>query len=176
MSDLIWKEIQEYPNYSVSNTGLIRNNNTNKILKQTINKTGYYFLAVAPNGRHGKTKCFRVHREVAKAFIPNPDNLPQVNHKDGNKLNNCVDNLEWCTNSYNVQHAYNNNLLIAPRGEECTFSVLTEELIAHIRSIYIPRHKEFGLRALAQKFGLKHNTLSNALNGNTWKHINTQVS
>jgi hypothetical protein len=171
MSDLFWKQIEEYPNYSVSNTGLIKNNTSGRILKQTLNKTGYYFLAVAPDGRKGKTKCFRVHREVAKAFVPNPDNLPQVNHKDGIKIHNHVDNLEWCTASHNIQHAVDTGLKVYKRGEDCTQSVLTEEFIAKIRSMYIPRDKEFGLRALADKFGMKHNTLSNALNGNTWKHI-----
>lgn len=63
--------------------------------------TGYEKVMLCKNGGY---KMARVHRLVAEAFIPNPNNLPMVNHKDENKLNNCVDNLEWCDNSYNVRY------------------------------------------------------------------------
>jgi hypothetical protein len=72
------------------------------ILKSNKDNKGYQRIRVTINR---KKMSFKVHREVAKAFIPNPDNLPQVNHMDGNKSNNSVDNLEWCTNQQNVIHA-----------------------------------------------------------------------
>lgn len=68
---------------------------------------GYMQVALSVNKKHA---CFKVHRLVAKAFIPNPENKPQVNHKDGNKLNNNVNNLEWVTCSENHSHAYNTGL------------------------------------------------------------------
>jgi hypothetical protein len=73
-----------------------------KILKPSLNKRGYLYIWLCKNAKY---KGFRIHRIVAKTFIPNPENKPQVNHIDRNVLNNCVDNLEWCTNSENMNHA-----------------------------------------------------------------------
>lgn len=87
-----------YP-YTVSNTGRVFNGMTE--LKQS-NVCGYKVVALKQT--NGKFKQQRVHRLVAQAFIPNPDNLPQVNHKDEDKTNNCVDNLEWCTADYNNKY------------------------------------------------------------------------
>lgn len=89
----IWKEYKD-THYSASNTGKIRNDRTGKILKPRVNEKGYHTVCI---GR----KCIRVHRMVAECFIPNPDNLPQINHKDEDKTNNSAENLEWCCNRYN---------------------------------------------------------------------------
>ncbi len=96
-----WRNIIGFENkYQVSNIGNIRNKETNKLLKYNMpNK--YLRVCLYKNG---KRKNYMVHRLVAQAFIPNPDILPQVNHRDENKLNNCVDNLEWCNNSYNQKY------------------------------------------------------------------------
>ena len=71
-------------------------------IKQRLNRDGYLQITV---GKTGHRRAYRVHRMVAEAFIPNPDNLPEVNHKDCNRTNNNVENLEWCTHKYNVQYA-----------------------------------------------------------------------
>lgn len=104
----LWKNIKGFDNcYMVSNYGNIkslpRNGTINKerILKPAI-RGDYLFVRLV--GNHKDKKC-SVHRLVAKAFIPNPENKPCVNHKDGNKLNNKADNLEWCTQSENMIHA-----------------------------------------------------------------------
>ena len=91
-----WKKIKGFKNYSVSNTGNVRNDRTGRILKLRIGTTGYYQVMM---GR--KTIPQYVHRLVAIAFIANYENKPQVDHLDGNKLNNCVDNLRWVTASEN---------------------------------------------------------------------------
>ena len=113
----IWKDIKNYEGlYQVSNLGQIRrikfiNNITEKdkitIISQGFQNSGYLKVCLYKND---KMKNKLVHRLVAETFIPNPNNLPFVNHKDGNKQNNKVDNLEWCTQSENMKHAYKNGL------------------------------------------------------------------
>ena len=103
----IWKDIPGWEGlYQISNYGRIKSYKqfeSGKIMS-LVNKTGDYFSVVLQgNGR--KQRSARVHRLVAEAFIPNPEGLPEVNHIDGNKQNNSVDNLEWCSQSYNVLHS-----------------------------------------------------------------------
>ena len=102
----IWKTIEGYPSYMVSNMGRVKSLNyrrtgIEKILKPKINEKGYYYYSLFIDGKEYK---FRIHRLVALHFIPNPNNLPEVNHKDENKANNCVENLEWCDRKYNCNY------------------------------------------------------------------------
>jgi len=167
---ITWKEIDLFDKlYSVSDTGLLRNNKTNKILKQTIHKTGYYCVTVKPYGRNGKQKCFRVHREVALAFLPKSEEHTQVNHKDGNKTNNHVSNLEWCTGSENILHAIKTGLMKVRRGSDVRCSKLNVELIKKIRQEY--KETKITLRELGKKYGVAHNTLCNAINKVNWKNV-----
>lgn len=115
-----WKDITNYENlYQISNLGRVRS--VDRLIKQYGHKRQYerlmkgkilklhkqnggYMLATLT--KDGKEKKMLVHRLVAQEFIPNPQNKEQVNHIDGNKQNNCIDNLEWCTQSENVKHSY----------------------------------------------------------------------
>ena len=102
----VWKDIYDFPDkYEVSSFGRIRNKITNHIYKNT-NKNGDYFKLNLYD-KNNKRTCL-IHREVAIAFIPNPNNYPEVNHKDLNKQNNNIDNLEWCDRKYNTIHAVKN--------------------------------------------------------------------
>lgn len=117
----IWKDVKGYENlYQVSNKGRVKTlykpdqgcstldeNNIKKIGDVTKHK-GYCLVQLY---KDGKKKMARVHRLVAEAFIPNPMNYPQVNHIDGNKTNNCVENLEWCSGKHNMEHAAKHHLL-----------------------------------------------------------------
>ena len=116
-----WKEIKGYEGkYIVSNYGEVislprlKQNNSKKqyvepkeLSKNVSSTNGYVYVLLC---NKGKCKNVRLHKLVAEAFIPNPYNLPQINHKDGNKQNNKVDNLKWCTCQENIRHAYNNGL------------------------------------------------------------------
>lgn len=97
----IWKDIKETNDkYSVSSLWRIRNNKTNRILVKTISDRWYERIVLFKN-------CYRIHRLVARYFIENGLNKPEVNHIDWNMLNNCVNNLERCTRSENMYHCYN---------------------------------------------------------------------
>lgn len=117
-----WKDIVGYENeYQINQFGEIRTLKDSPklkkydVLKPQISKSnGYVYQMLYKNG---KEKLLRVHRLVAMAFLPNPNNLPQVNHKDGNKQNNSVDNLEWCEQSDNMKHAYKNGLQIPSENQ-----------------------------------------------------------
>lgn len=97
----VWKKIDSSSRYSVSSDGRVRNDKTGRILRPAINNCGYPRVTVYDNKKY---RSFLVHRLVALAFIPNPENKPEVNHKDGDKLNCHADNLEWCTPSENHIH------------------------------------------------------------------------
>ena len=112
----VWKTIDGFENYMVSNLGNVKSVERTVFnpksrsgvavkkelqLKPNLNHKGYLVVKLYNNN---KSKSVAIHRLVAKAFIPNPDNLPQVNHKDENKTNNNVENLEWCTNDYNIHY------------------------------------------------------------------------
>lgn len=106
----VWKAIPETKGFiEISNEGRVRSLLTGspRLLKTQKDKKGYHRLRVTIEG---EKRSYKLHREVARAFIPNCDNLPQVNHKDGNKDNNSVANLEWVTNRDNAHHAIENGL------------------------------------------------------------------
>ena len=167
----IWKSIEEYPQFEISNCGNICRIATGKVLKRAIGSTGYYQVSVSL-GKKGTYKTFKIHREVAKAFIPNPSNKPHINHIDGDKLNPHVSNLEWATHADNMRHAFDNNLIVMPKGEDCHNSVLKESDILFIRKNYSPYGKN-GLsgRELAKLFNVHHETIRAIIDRRKWKHL-----
>lgn len=101
----IWRDIQGFEGiYQISNLGRVKNIKTNRIRKQGYDKDHYPKVELCNKKKYSKDKSIKIHRLVAENFIPNPHNLPEVNHIDGNKLNNSVSNLEWCSSKYNSRH------------------------------------------------------------------------
>lgn len=163
-----WKEIEGFEGrFSISDCGIIKNELTGKELKTTVTRKGYHQVSTKPFGRNGKTKVFKIHREVALAFLPNPDGKPTVNHIDGDKDNNHISNLEWATVKENIQHAFDNNLS-NNKGNRNPASKIDINIAEQIKKEYIPKHREYGARALGRKYGLCHQHISRIANGIYW--------
>lgn len=150
-------------NYEISDDGRIRNKHTGRIIKQFGGKDGYLRTQIA-----GKTRS--VHRLVAIAFIPAEVGKNFVNHKDGNKQNNRVENLEWCTRSENMKHAYDHELKSSV-GIKNGRNKLSYEDVLFILENYIPRDKDCGAKALAKKFGVAHQTICAVVSGQNWRRV-----
>ncbi|EHV3815215.1 HNH endonuclease [Salmonella enterica] len=160
-------------NYTIYEDGKVQRTNSDnnmcapsyvgRFLTPETTKKGYQRVTLC---RHGKTKRFQLHRLIALVHLPNPDNLPCVNHKDGNKQNNHVTNLEWCSYSENEQHSYDKLNKIASRGDEHYQAKLTEEIVREIRTIIDPPFTK-----LAKEFGVNKSTIQDAYYKRTWKHV-----
>lgn len=178
-----WKDIEGYEDYyEISSMGRIRtkpriirhwkggtsNRNMKVIyLGMKPDKLGYYRITLT--GHDSKKKTYQVHRLVAKAFILNSDNKPWINHIDCNPSNNSIDNLEWCTASENLIHAFNTGRKISHKGEKCGVSVLTEKQVLEIRNKYVPR--KYSYYKLANEYNIEPTTVYNIVARKTWKHI-----
>lgn len=158
----IWKEIQDYEKYYVINNCGIVKRIGGKELKPSKNRGGYYWVKLS---RPKQRKDCRIHRLVAQAFIPNPKNYPCINHKDGNKLNNQINNLEWCTKLQNEHHAM--KLGLYPSGEDNYNAKLTWEKVAEIRNKYIPF--KYSRVKLAREYGVAEGSIQRILNGKGWR-------
>lgn len=156
-----WKQT-EYENYEISNLGNLRNKTTKSLRKWSM-ANGYY-KCVLSLGARGKIATVYAHRLVAKAFIPNPNNLPQVNHKDGNKLNNCVENLEWVTNQENQIHARDNGLTIS--GEKHKWAKLTQKQIN-----FIKENQNISCTELGRMFRVHRTTISKIKHQHSWNKL-----
>lgn len=179
-----WKDVVGYEEYfMVSNLGNVFGKRSGRILKPTKSPSGYLTINNKIGGRKGKNISIRVHRMVADAFLPKPSEemiancinkgygLVLVNHKDFNKINNNVDNLEWCTYAQNAQHAANGGRVPKTLGESQPMSKLTDDDVRYIRCKYTPRDKEYGARALARKFCVSHERIVNIIKRKSWAHV-----
>lgn len=157
----IWKDIIGYEGYyEVSNKGRVRSKY--RILKPQLQANGYYTIRLSKNNI---VQMKRVHRLVAETFIENRDNKKQVNHIDGNKLNNVTDNLEWVTPSENTKHSYDNNLQKKPKGELNSQAKLTWEKVREITKL----KDIYSRKELAQLFNVSVGTIGDIINERTWK-------
>lgn len=163
------KETQ-YPNYFVNEQGNVFSNKSGGIKKlKTDNHSREYVKVTIYN--NGKQKTMYVHRLVAQTFIPNPDSKPEINHINGIKSDNRVENLEWSTPKENTKHAYATGLRVASPslGENNGSSKLTEKQVLEIRELYST--KKYTTRGLGKMFDVSNQLISSIVNNKRWKHI-----
>lgn len=165
--DLIYQSRNYGERFEISTDGKIGNKLTGTILKLTVNRQGYLSVCVSL-GSKSNLKLLKLHKVIAETFIENTENKPIINHKDGNKLNNSLENLEWCTYKENSQHALKMGLLVVRKGFECSRSKLTREDVIFIRNNYKPRDNKYGSRALGRKFGIDHMQILKVVNNITY--------
>ena len=179
-----WEDIPEYEDmYQISNLGRVRS-----LSRTYVNSLGHSrklktrFMSLVPNSdgylefaccKKGKYKRFSVHRLVAKLFLSNEFNLPQVNHIDGDKTNNSYDNLEWCTISYNIQHAYDTGLKYQKTGVDHYAAKLSEEDVIEILDLL--KSKQWTLKEIGSMYNVSFGNISSIKNGRTWKYLNKKT-
>ena len=161
----LWKRHPKYSNYMISNQGRVKhltyvNNKTIKerLLCGSLHNDGYIFISICLG--NSQYKQIPKHRLVAETWIENPNNKPEINHKDGNKQNNSIDNLEWCTSSEKQQHAVDNML------QPITVSTYKGKLSKEQRDEIINRYniENISKRQLAKEYKVSHTTINDLLN------------
>jgi len=175
--NILWKKITEFDTYSVSeegkvwrdehemtySNGRVRTMPEKEKQIQVRPKTGYNTVNLF---KKQKYRQLYVHRLVAEAFIPNPDNLPQVNHKDGDKSNNHVSNLEWCSALHNMRHSV--DIGLRPLGKDVHNSILNEEIVVQILDLYDTKMK---ITKIAELVGYGLYVVKHVCYNETWKHV-----
>ncbi|MCL1654247.1 NUMOD4 motif-containing HNH endonuclease [Elizabethkingia miricola] len=176
----IWKPVVGYEgSYEISNLGRVRS--LDRIVMRGLSKMpikgcnitvftnhcGYRkaSLAKVKEGKKSK-KAYFIHRLIANAFIPNPQNKPFVNHIDGVKLNNSIENLEWVNGSENIQHAYNTGLKEAKKGVNSQNSKFSELQIKEIRENFIKGEDTY--KSVAEKYKVNRCTISRIIQNKTY--------
>lgn len=175
-----WKPCPDFElSYEISNFGEVRsvdrtvpNRNgliKGKVIKQVLNKKGYSQVRLYKNNKY---LIQNPHRLVAKAFIPNLYNKPQVNHIDGNKLNNNIDNLAWVDNSENQKHAYRLGLQPSRSGENNGRSILNDAQVTEIKLLY---NSGKTILEISNIYNIKIQVIRHIIYGRTWKSNKTEI-
>lgn len=159
----MWKQIKGF-SYFVSSSGEIKSSK-GRIKKQSINKKGYAYVALWKNNKH---KHCKVHRLVAQSFLPNPKKCSQINHKNGNKLDNQVNNLEWVTNQENRNHAIQNKLIVF--GEKSHYAKLSEKDVLLIR-----KYSTLSTSVLAFIFDVSTSQIRRIKTNKSWRFTNASL-
>lgn len=174
----VWKQVEDYPDYYISNLGRLKSidryivdslgrktKRKGKLIKLHKSHKGYLRVKMINGDKHITTS---IHRIMAKAFIPNPENKPQVNHINGIKTDNRIENLEWCTNQENQIHAIKNKLIKHNKGEKHHMSLFNNKQVLSIRSEY-KECKNYSL--LADKYNTSATVIMNLIKRKTYNNI-----
>ena len=164
----LWKDIHRYEGrYKISNTGRVFSSNRyygSRILKTRLSQFGYPYVVLCVNQNR---KTIVVHRLVALAFLDKPKDKNNVNHIDGDKTNNKVENLEWCNASENQLHAVRTGLRKKLSGSDATNVKLSVEEVIYIRKNFKLKTKKY----LSEKFNITVSNIYKIYNRETWKNI-----
>jgi len=163
----IWKPIEEAPTYKISNLARIKGP-LGLLLQPSPCHQRKDYLGITLH-RNGKKDIARsVHRLVAMAFIPNPNNYPEVNHIDADKLNNFASNLEWCTHAQNLKHASFMGCLVV--GEDHASARFTNEQVIYLRKLF-DENPKINHSQLAREYKVANSTMWRMLHRQAWRHI-----
>jgi len=165
----VWKKISGFENYEVSNLGNIKNSNFKRMnkeqeIKSAKNSSGYLLVSLFDNGKRNRVM---VHRLVSDSFLLNPENKKRVNHINGIKTDNRVENLEWNTHSENTKHAFKIGLMKNANGENQHLSKLKEKDVLDIRK----NEDNLSYKKLANKYNVSVFSIYSVIKRKTWKHI-----
>lgn len=172
----VWKKIPNYSLYEASSLGRLKtfnwkNKGVERIMKPALDGSGY--LRTMLKNDNGKFDTVKVHRIICQTFLENPENKPQVNHKNCIKTDNRVVNLEWCTAKENTIHAYKKDRM-SQRGECNSNATLTNEQVLEIRANY-----QYGKKCksgktkkqIAEEYGTSFSVIKRIVQNRTWKHL-----
>jgi hypothetical protein len=157
--------IEGYPNYFVTSCGEIFSKATNRKLVKSVGSNGYETVTLC---RDNTRKTHSVHKLVALAWIPKVSGKEYINHKNGIKTDNSLENLEWCTQSDNIRHSISTGLANVAKGSAVAGSKLTEEDIPIIRKLLVDG---FNDREVGELFGVGRKAISSIRQGKSWRHV-----
>lgn len=168
MAKEIWKPVLEASWYEVSSLQRVRrvvkskNNLPPGLLKIFVSKTGYYVVNLIING---KRRTRKLHRLYAIAFMPNPNNYPQINHIDGNKLNNKKENLQWSNQKMNIHHAFRTGLICKVVGQRQSSTKLSDNSVVEIFNSKLKKSE------LSKKYKISYSSVVAIKNGMSWSWL-----
>ncbi len=158
----MFQQLKEDSRFEISQSGIIRNVKTKSIKSQYVSDTGYYMITISKNN---KSKPYRVHRLLANNFIENPKKLKEVNHIDGNKLNNDLSNLEWVSHFGNMQHAFSTGLA-NNTGVKNGMAKLNESKVCEIKELLKQGISQY---KIATKYNVSRSAILKIHLNKTWE-------
>ena len=160
-----YKKIKNFSHYRIYNTGKIYSEFINRFITPTKDSGNYLQNTIVDD--FGNRKTIKTHRLVAMAFLPNPNNYPDVNHKDFNRQNNNVENLEWCTEEYNTHYTRDNHLEYNSQSYK-KLSPLKEEQVLLVPTLM---NYGFSVKLIAKLYKVGHVTIRNIIKKRTWRWL-----